>query len=91
VFENSCKSLLDGGLDVKGSEIDLKSQLNNRRSKGREGMEQELGSNDFCAGTEFSAIAGNSLVRRARGCSAADFWQLGPGATAFAQSANLAH
>ena len=47
---------LDGGLGLKRSGIDLKSHLGCCHSRGQEGVAQELGSNDFCAGNGFSAV-----------------------------------
>ena len=89
MFEIHCKFLLDGALDLKRSEIDLKSQLGYCYSRGREGMVHELGYNDFCAVNVFYAVVGVSPMFRARVRSADGFWRLGPRATAVAQFANL--
>jgi hypothetical protein len=88
VFEIRCKFLLDGALDLKRSEIDLKSHLVYCNSRDREGMVHGLGYNDFCAVNVFSAVVGVSPMFRARVRSAADFWRLAPRATAVAQFAN---
>jgi hypothetical protein len=55
LFQISCKPLLDCGLKVKGSEIDLKLQLGYFHFRGQKGIARGLGSDDLCAGDGISA------------------------------------